>query len=179
MHKVILFRGGMCGDLLLSMLDKKYVSSYKPLKQIKDFVLMKKFYNYTFAEKNQYFKKFIDEYTLSHDTDYCYKIKNNVIQLYCSDKDMLYKFSERFWNKNDSASVAHVITDLKSSHHTKIEDYKNDISNWQSVHIFKKRFDMKDVFKTKFVKQVKDYFNLKDTKHAALIHSNWLKLQNS
>ena len=33
MHRVILFRGGMCGDLILSMLDKSYVKSVYPLKQ--------------------------------------------------------------------------------------------------------------------------------------------------
>ena len=28
MHKVILFRGGYCGDVILSMINKEYVRSY-------------------------------------------------------------------------------------------------------------------------------------------------------
>jgi len=177
MHKVILFRGGMCGDVLLSMLNKRYVENYNPLKQKKKFVWMKKFYKYSLKEKDKYFKQFDNDYTLSHDTDYCYKIKNNVIQLFCSDISMLAKFSERFWTKNDRPSIEHVIKDLNSTDNDKLKDYENDLLSWQTAHKFPKRFDIKDIFTNKFVEQVNNFFAVDNIEHANLIHTKWLKSQ--
>ena len=58
MHKVILFRGGYCGDVILSMINKEYVRSFYPLKNVRKRFLMKKFYNYTTKQKIEYFNEF-------------------------------------------------------------------------------------------------------------------------
>jgi len=182
MHKVILFRGGMCGDVIFSMLDKKHISSIYPLKQVKERRIMKKFYNYTEKEKKEYFKKFNNsnniEYTLSHDTNFCQTIKENVIQLYCSDLSMLHRFSKRFWIKNEIKAVEHVIRDIDSTSENKIKDYANDILNWQTAYIFPNRFDIKNIFDVSFLKQVIEYFSPQDISYAKVIHSQWLKTEN-
>lgn len=182
MHKVILFRGGMCGDVIFSMLHKKYISSIYPLKQVKERRLMKKFYNYTENEKKEYFNLFNNsntiEYTLSHDTNFCQTIKENVIQLYCSDLSMLYRFSERFWIKNEFDAVEHVIKDMNTTPENKIKDYANDILNWQTAYVFPNRFDIKNIFDSSFSKQLIEHFSLQDINYAKFIHSQWLKTEN-
>lgn len=181
MHKVILFRGGMCGDIILSMLNKDYISNFNPLKQNKERCLMKKFYMYSIEQKNNYYNRFNSnnkiEYTLSHDTNFCQTIKENVIQLYCSDISMLKKFSQRFWIKNSRSSVDHVIKDINSNEKNKIKDYEYDILNWQTAHIFPHRFDIKDVFKKIFVKQLAENFIVKNIDFAYFIHNEWLKTE--
>ena len=54
MHKIILFRGGMCGDLILCMINKQYMRSIYPFKQVRERTKMKKFYNYSDKEKYDY-----------------------------------------------------------------------------------------------------------------------------
>tara|TARA_B100000519_G_scaffold200375_1_gene213389 strand:- start:824 stop:1354 length:531 start_codon:yes stop_codon:yes gene_type:complete len=176
MHRVILFRGGMCGDLILSMLDKSYVKSVYPLKQKDDRWVMKKFYNFSMQQKDNYFRN-TQGYTLSHDTDYCKTIEDNVIQLYCSDVEMLETFSRRFWSKNPEHSVKHVVDDLNSDYNNRIKDYKHDIELWQDFHVFKKRFDIKNVFKKHFVDDVRKHFEIEDLKWANTVHEHWLSTE--
>ena len=171
MHQIILFRGGMCGDILLSMLDKAYVSSIYPLKQHKERTCMKKFYNYSVEEKLKYFNK-MEGYTLSHDTDFCKTLdQEQVIQIFCSDLDMLSKFADRFWTKNDYESVAHVKTDLNLN-----QDYtlKEDLYEWQTYHVFKHRFDIKNVYKPDFVQNLETHFTIQDIDWAKTVHKLWL-----
>ncbi len=176
MHRVILFRGGMCGDIILSMLDKNYVKSVYPLKQKDDRWVMKKFYNFSMQQKDNYYR-YTQGYTLSHDTDYCKTIEDNVIQLHCSDVEMLDIFSQRFWIKNPEHSVKHVVQDLNLDHNNRIKDYKHDIELWQGFHIFKKRFDIKNVFKKHFVDDVRKHFEIADVQWATTVHEQWLSTE--
>ena len=176
MHKVILFRGGMCGDLILCMLDKQYLRSIYPFSQVKDRTVMKKFYNFSEKEKHEYFSK-MTGYTLSHDTDFCKQINpDQVIQLYCSDEKMLKVFAERFWIRNEYDSVEHVKTDLNlNKKHTIVDDFKA----WQDHQVFKNRFDIKNIYHDSFLEDVKKTFPVADLSWAKTLHSIWLKSERA
>lgn len=179
MHKIILFRGGMCGDIILSMIDKSYTRNLYPLENIKQRYVMKKFYNYTEKEKLEYYESFNQnktEYTISHDTDFCFKpeIRKNVIQIYCSDEKMVPFFSKRFWIKNDFDEISHVIKKLDSTDKNKIKDYANDIISWQNFYKFPNTFDVKNVYTPNFINELKLQFEIRDLDWAKTIHAEWL-----
>ena len=175
MHKVILFRGGMCGDIILCMINKDYVYSVYPLIQDKYRVRMKEYYDFTDQQKQNYFET-MDGYTLSHDTDFCKQLPSaNVTQLYCSDESMIEKFADRFWIKNKYTRVKHVKKDLDIN-----ESYglAKDMKAWQKFHIFKNRFDIKNVYKATFVDEVNERFGIKDIEWAKTIHTIWRKSEH-
>ena len=170
MHKVILFRGGMFGDLILSMLNKEYVRSVYPLKPVKERTVMKKFYNFSQKEKYLYLEK-MDGYTLSHDTDFCKQInEDQVVQIFCSDKKMISHVADRFWTKNSYESVAHVKDDLNLGGDKTLA---KDIEAWQSFHVFKHRFDVKNIYKDCFLDDLAKTFEINDHRWAKTIHNIW------
>jgi len=171
MHTVILFRGGMFGNIILSMLDKNYVRSIYPLRQQKERYRMKKFYLFSHQQKMEYFKN-MDGYTLSHDTDFCRTVdQERVIQLFCSDLSMMEKLASRFWSKNSPEDVAHVKKDLALSETYTLAD---DLEAWQNHHVFKNRFDVKNIYDVDFVDRLEQHFKVKDVKWARSIHGIWL-----
>lgn len=170
MHKVILFRGGMCGDIVLAMLDKNYVRSIYPRLLNRDRYVMKKFYNFSTSQKMQYFKK-MRGHTLTHDTDFCYKIpSDNVIQIHCSDTDILKKMADRFWTKNELHTVEHVRKDLLLSEEYTLAD---DFSAWQSHHMFKHRLDVAGIYKKDFPNYLHSIVGVKDIGWARTMHELW------
>lgn len=170
MHKIILFRGGMFGDIILSMLNKEYVRSVYPLKQVKERTVMKKFYNFSLKEKYLYLEK-MDGYTLSHDTDFCRQInEDQVVQIFCSDKKMLPHIADRFWTKNSYESVAHVKDDLNLGEDKTLV---KDLEAWQSFHVFKCRFDVKNIYKDCFLNDLAKAFEINDLNWAKTIHDIW------
>ena len=174
MHKIILFRGGMCGDLVLSMLSKEYIRSIYPLKPVRHRINMKKYYEYSYAEKKEYLDK-MDGYTLSHDTEFCRQIdQEQVIQIFCSNNEILPTLADRFWEKNTKDGVEHVKKDLNlNKNYTLLDDFKK----WQDFHKFKYRFDIKNVYNEDFVSDVEKAFDLEDKAWASTIHRLWLKEQ--
>lgn len=169
MHQVILFRGGMFGDLILCMLNKEYMRSIYPLRQVRNRVTMKQFYKYSQAEKKMYFEK-MDGYTLSHDTDFCKQIDpTHVIQLFCSDENLLPKIERRFWLKNERENVKHVETYLKSMDRS----LATDIKLWQEYNVFKNRFDVKNIYKDCFLDDLAKTFEINDHRWAKTIYNIW------
>ena len=170
MHKVILFRGGMCGDIVLAMLDKNYVRSIYPRLLHRDRYVMKKFYNFNDAEKMQYFKN-MSGHTLTHDTDFCYKLSvEDVIQIHCSDANILEKLADRFWAKNEAHEVSHVWDDLRLSEQYTLAD---DFRAWQQHHVFKHRLDVAQIYKKDFPEYLHSIVGVKDIEWARTMHQLW------
>jgi hypothetical protein len=175
----ILFRGGMYGDLLLGMIDptalidtKKFTLEYKHSRCADKYIkytrtFMKKFFMYTEEQKEKYYCRFNthDVWVLTHDTEYSLKHKAKTVQLVCSDLDLLPIFAKRF----DQLHAQHVITEAKTMLENNLEfvdDYSKSISDWQDVHMFPKRFDIKNIYKrNKFIKDVAEYFQVDNTDH--------------
>ena len=171
-NKIILFRGGMCGDHLYKMLEPSNSKN-------NDHRIMKKFYNFSKQEKDNYYNN-TKGYILTHDTDYCKTIAKRVIQIYCSDVALMEKFAQRFWSRNAPDrfnQLNHVMTDMKSTEESKVKDYKNDLEAWQKCNIFKDRFDIKNVFKNTFVDDVRKHFKIENLLHAETTHQSWLLSQ--
>ena len=170
MHKVILFRGGMCGDIVLAMVDKNYLRSIYPRLLHRDRYVMKKFYNFSDAEKIEYFKK-MTGYTLTHDTDFCNTIpEQDVIQIHCSDPAILKKMADRFWTQNTASGVDHVKTDLKLSEQYTLAD---DLQSWQEHHVFKHRLDVAEIYSKDFPDYLNSVVGVKDIAWSRTIHDLW------
>lgn len=178
MAQSILYRGGMYGDLLLGMVDptaliqtKNFLLDYKHHRCADRYIkytrtFMKKYYRYTEPQKQKYYNRFDkhDIWTSTHDTDYSVKQYKNTIQIICSNLDMHESFAKRFYriNQHESGSVT---------------EYTESLIGWQKTYWFPKRFDIKNIHsKTKFIKDVSNFFNIKDTKHMETIYDTHFQM---
>ena len=78
----------------------------------------------------------------------------------------------RFWTKNPYESVAHVKDDLNLGQEKTLAQ---DIESWQSFHIFKNRFDVKNIYKNCFLNDLERAFEIDDYEWAKTIHNIWLQ----
>ena len=188
MHNIILFRGGMCGDLILGMINKDYLHSHGPT-NIEDSVccqykiktdrqIMKKFFRYSNEEKETYFKKFQNnniEHTLSHDTDFCLTKKENTIQVICSDKSMFQEYAERFEKVHRELVIEEAKKYIDNSADTFVENYTNSLQQWQEAFKFPNTFDIKNIGTSHFVDDVCNKFQVEDKAWSLQIYDTWLK----
>jgi len=191
MHNIILFRGGMYGDLLIGMINKNYLHSHGPT-NIEDSVccqykikterqIMKKFFRYSNEEKETYFKKFQNnkiEHTLSHDTDFCLTKKENTIQVICSDKSMFQEYAERFEKVHRELVIEEAKKYIDNSADTFVENYTNSLQLWQEAFKFPNTFDIKNMGKSHFVDDVCNKFQVEDKAWSLQIYDTWLKSSN-
>tara|TARA_Y100001937_G_scaffold44036_1_gene62057 strand:- start:86 stop:631 length:546 start_codon:yes stop_codon:yes gene_type:complete len=176
----ILFRGGMYGDLLLGMIDptaliktKNFKLEYKHARCADRYIkytrtFMKKYFRYTDAQKKKYYDRFDkhDVWTSTHDTDYSYKQYKNTIQIICSDIDLHYDFAKRFFSVNENQSGS-------------VDEYAETLKGWQLMHNFPKRFDIKNIHnKTKFIMDIKNFFNVTDTMHMENIYDKHFQMRD-
>ena len=191
MHNIILFRGGMCGDLILGMINKDYLHSHGPT-DIEDSVcnqykiktdrqIMKKFFRYSNKEKEEYFKKFKNtpEYTLSHDTDFCLTKKENIIQIVCSDSSKFTHFAKRFEEQHRNLVIDEAKKYIENTADTFVENYTNSLQQWQEAFKFPNTFDIKNIGKKNFITNVFDRFDVQDESWAYEIYNTWLKNNKS
>ena len=191
MHNIILFRGGMYGDLLIGMINKNNLESHGPT-NIEDSVccqykiktdrqIMKKFFRYSNEEKETYFKKFQNnniEHTLSHDTDFCLTKKENTIQVICSDKSMFQEYAERFEKVHRELVIEEAKKYIDNSADTFVENYTNSLQLWQEAFKFPNTFDIKNMGKSHFVDDVCNKFQVEDKAWSLQIYDTWLKSSN-
>jgi len=187
MHNIILFRGGMCGDLILGMINKDYLHTHGPT-EIEDSVcnqykiktdrqIMKKFFRYSNEEKEEYFKKFENndsEYTLSHDTDFCLTKKKNTIQIICSDSSMFQKCATRFEKKHRDIVIEEAKKYIENTANTFVENYANSLQQWQDTFKFSNTFDIKNIGTSQFPDDVFNNFQIKDKTWSLQIYNTWL-----
>ena len=191
MHNIILFRGGMCGDLILGMINKDYLHSHGPT-DIEDSVccqykiktdrqIMKKFFRYSNKEKEEYFKKFentVPEYTLSHDTDFCLTKKENTIQIICSDSSKFTYFSERFEKIHRNIVIEETKKYIENTANTFVENYANSLRQWQDAFKFSETVDIKNIGKDTFVTDVLNQLQVTDKSWSLQVYDTWLKTSN-
>ena len=184
MHKVILFRGGMCGDLILPMINKKYLDynnsgeTFIPgYKLLSERLKMKTFVNYSQKEKQKYFNKFqniYNEYTLSHDTDFCLQIPNNVIQIVCSDYKKIKLFAKRF-AKIEKEAIHKIFDSATTNEKNFVQKYYTSLLLWQDSFTFPNQLDIKKIGTDSFVDDVVQKFEIKDISWTVKIYNEWLK----
>lgn len=188
MHKPIVYMGGMCGDLLLGMIDPDalylprvgkrfyYLATINQYQVRIGRTMQKNFWKYSEERKWRYHEKYnsfdCTMYTLSHDTEFCSKIPS-AIQLYCSDTDRLSMFAERFEYINRERVIDIVCRDLNLNKENFVEEYAQCLQNWQNAFVFENRFDISNVGKDCFVDDVLDYFEVKDEQHARTVYNDW------
>ena len=187
MHNIILFRGGMCGDLILGMINKDYLHTHGPT-EIEDSVcnqykiktdrqIMKKFFRYSNEEKEEYFKKFENndsEYTLSHDTDFCLTKKENTIQIISSDSSMFQKCATRFEEKHRDIVIEEAKKYIENTADTFVENYANSLKQWQDAFKFSNTFDIKNIGTSQFPDDVFNNVQIKDKAWSLQIYDTWL-----
>jgi len=185
MHKPILFLGGMCGDLILTLIDptsiikKNFVKDFSNCKIKKSRRLMKSFWKYDLNQKKMYYERFSkinkNFYTITHDTEYC-KNLDNVIQIYCSDQDRIHWISRRF-KKFNTPDIVERVCDQQGFDLDNFENrYTELIANWQNSFVFKNRFDIKNIQTYKFIDDIEDYFGVKFADQTKNIYESWIKL---
>jgi hypothetical protein len=187
MHKPILFLGGMCGDVLLTMIDPTSVcdytnkDSFKDCRTKKSRRLMKNFWKYNQQQKNLYYNRFSkfdrDFYSITHDTEYS-KTLANCIQLHCSDYTKSLWFSKRFRQLNAPSVVQRVCAQLNLNLDNFDVEYANLIVDWQSSFTLTNQFDIKNIGKDIFLDEVIDHYSVINRSWAKKIYKSWQKNNN-
>lgn len=186
MHKPILFLGGMCGDLVLKLIDQtsvlgsRHASNFADYKIKKARRLMKPFWKYSETQKDMYhdrFNKFPQTvYTITHDTDYCKKL-DSVIQIYCSDSDKIHWLSKRFRQFNCHTVVERVCDQQGFDLDNFENQYTDLIVNWQNSFVFENRFDIKNINSDRFICDLTKHFSVEKTTWTEKIYKSWAKNQ--
>ena len=183
----ILFRGGMHGDLLLGMLDstalQKNITYEKDYKRntVGEYhikytrTLQKKFFQYTDVQKQKYYERFStvknNVWVLTHDTDFSYNYPQTTIQLICSDTDLIKTFARRFYKLHNDNVTKEASLLIKNNTGDFIDDYANDIIQWQTYHNFSRRFDIKNIYnQDKFLQDFEQFFHPSDIKRSRNIY---------
>tara|TARA_R110001592_G_scaffold346845_1_gene639681 strand:- start:304 stop:882 length:579 start_codon:yes stop_codon:yes gene_type:complete len=183
----ILFRGGMCGDLILGMIDPNAVKKktgyndkitdstinnyrFKPARYI-----MKKFHLYDDNYKKSYDQKLKDIYYLTHDTDFCLNKFNKVIQL-ISSPSMHLKFAQRFATiyKHRPHVIAEAYSHIKQNSNF-VDDYASSLTEWQRAFKFEQQYDVSDMLEPNFVEKTLEYFEVDNFDWANQIYNDWIK----
>ena len=183
----ILFRGGMCGDLILGMIDPNAVKKktgyndkitdstinnyrFKPARYI-----MKKFHLYDDNYKKSYDQKLKDIYYLTHDTDFCLNKFNKVIQLISSPL-MHLKFAQRFATiyKHRPHVIAEAYSHIKQNSNF-VDDYASSLTEWQRAFKFEQQYDVSDMLEPNFVEKTLEYFEVDNFDWANQIYNDWIK----
>lgn len=183
----ILFRGGMHGDLLLGMLDSRALQ--KNIIHEKDYkrntvgkyhikytrTLQKKFFQYTDMQKQKYYERFStvknNVWVLTHDTDFSYNYPQTTTQIICSDEKLVKTFSHRFYKLHNNNVIKEAGLMMKNSTGDFVEDYANDIIEWQNYHNFPKRFDIKNIYnQNKFLQEFEQFFQHQDMEQSRAIY---------
>lgn len=183
----ILFRGGMCGDLILGMIDPNAVKKktgyndkvtdsvinnhrFKPARYI-----MKKFHLYNETYKKNYDQKLKDTYYLTHDTDFCLNGYNKVIQL-TSSPTMHLRFAKRFASiyKHRPNVIAEAYSHIKKNSNF-IYDYASSLTEWQQAFTFDQRYDISDILEPHFVEKTLEYFDVDNYDWANQIYNSWIQ----
>ena len=165
MHNIILFRGGMCGDLILGMINKDYLHSHGPT-DIEDSVcnqykiktdrqIMKKFFRYSNKEK-----------------------KENTIQIICSDNSKITYFAERFEKIHRNIVIEEAKKYIENTADTFVENYANSLQQWQDAFKFSETFDIKNIGTSRFVDDVCNKFQVEDKVWSLQVYDTWLKTSN-
>lgn len=182
----LLYRGGMCGDLILAMVDPgalkkrtglndKITDSvingyrYKPARYV-----MKKFHLYNQHYKQKYTKLFENVLYLTHDTDQCMKSPQNVVQIVCKNKSMHKWFAQRF--EKIYTPRPHIIEEAYShiKHKTNfVEDYAQSLDEWQQAFQFERQFDISHLFDDTFVERTLEFFGCDHYDWANKIFQDW------
>ena len=181
----ILFRGGMCGDLILGMIDPRAVKKkighnnkitdsvinnhrFKPARYV-----MKKFHLYNDNFKKSYDQKLKNVYYMTHDTNFCLNEYNTVIQL-VSSADMHLQFAKRFARiyTHRPNVIQEAYSHIKQTGNF-VEDYAHSLTEWQQAFQFTHRFDITDIFKDGFIEKTCDYFGSTDHDWAKKIYDEW------
>lgn len=189
MNKSILFLGGMCGDIILKMIDKESIKpafiknkNHFEMEFKKPRIKMKKFWKYSVEQKNLYYSKIekmpFPYYTMTHDTEYS-KNKSDVVQLYCSDSTKIEWFAERFKLIHESFGlhdvVERVCVQQNLSKSNFITEYAELIKNWQDYYVLKNRLDIARIGYDDFIDSINETFTVKDAAWMRYIYNNWKK----
>jgi len=186
--KIILFRGGMVGDLIALMIDPSLsISTDTNMYKLKGYscsashildlerTKLKKFWKYNTSWKKTYIEQFLqtDKVVTSHDTDFSLSYVTYTIQIVCSDESLLPLFSERFFNLHSNEVITSVLNDIKSKNDF-ISDYTQDIISWQQYYKFPHFIDIKNIGNDRFINDVSKIISIPDLKWAKTIYNKWL-----
>ena len=185
---IMLFRGGMCGDLLCILLDptmfKRRILS---VNDDDDIVLgqiikpqrarLKKFWRFSTVEKISYVNRlaaFPGIFLSSHDTDLSMThFPNETQQVICSDLRLLHNFSRRFADLHRNRVIQEAAKAINSKGDF-IDDYEASIKLWQDAFDLPNKIDIARIYHKDFTDYLSDKFPKMDVSRARELHGRWL-----
>ena len=185
---IMLFRGGMCGDLLCILLDPTMIKRrILSVNDDDDIVLgqiikpqrarLKKFWRFTTVEKISYVNKlatFPGIFLSSHDTDLSMTYyPNETQQVICSDLKLLHNFSRRFYDLHKNRVIEEAAKAINSKGDF-VDDYEASIKLWQDAFDLPNKIDIARIYHSDFIDYLSSKFPKMDIDRARDLHSRWL-----
>lgn len=186
----------MCGDIIGLMLDPTivkpravsvdpYDSEVLPGMVIKPSRERLKAYHMWSRQQKLHdldrFNSLSKEYwLLSHDTDLVFRSRLpnrfRTLQLICSDEDLIQTFAERFYAMHPFGVIQSVADSINSNVHNFVDDYADNIRQWQARYRASDTLDIKNIFTDNFVSDLGKVavFN---RRRAKKLHQEWLAIQ--
>lgn len=189
---ILLYRGGMCGDIIAAILDPTiHKKSIVSVTQEDDVVLgsafkntrnrLKKFWRYDLEYRIRYVNRLKsipgDHVIISHDTNLSLEHFNlDTVQIVCSDSGMMEWFARRFESMHRAEVINEAYSCIEKNFNNFVEDYAYSLQQWQDVFVFPRQLDIKNIRKLDFVDELAGSFPQIDRGKAQKMHQTWLEL---
>lgn len=172
--RLLLYRGGMCGDIIGALLDPTIMDRSKHDNLKLSRTKLKKFWRYTDKEKEDYVNEYLssDKVLLSHDTDLSYSHHGSTTQLICSNISKITLFAKRF----EILHGKHVVDEAKKfldNQDNFVEDYARSLIDWQNYHTQFNRFDISNIGTAAFLDDLSEFFDVVIDSHVEETYWEW------
>jgi hypothetical protein len=180
MSRLVLYLGGMAGDLVVSCLNPEQMDSIEQLVTLKpEYSRLKKFWQLSDIEKELYINSFDDHIFLSsHDTGLSLTHRDKTIRLYCSDFNTLVKLSLRFRALNNGSVIQRLCQQNNLNINNFDEEYANMCRDWNDSFNFPCCFDISNIVNDRFIDDLKTFcqkHNFKLNNNVDKLHQIWME----
>lgn len=180
MSTIVLYLGGMAGDLFVSCLNPNQFESIDVAVTLKkEYGLLKKFWQMSHDEKVVYINNHNDTAFLSsHDTEFSQQYPKRTIRILCSNIDTLTKLSNRFRALHRPEILKHLCKQLNINEDRFDIEYSQMCQNWNNSFTFPIQFDIGNIFNTnQFLMDFEEFCTAHsihtDMKQVELLHTTW------
>jgi hypothetical protein len=179
MSRIVLYLGGMGGDLLIGCLNPSQLESIDKIVNINpDHGRLKKFWQMTQSEKTSYINSYNDDIFLSsHDTEFSLNHIDKTIRIYCSDYNTLVNLSLRFRALHSTSVIEYICQQHGFNINTFDIEYANMCCAWNASFDFSCNFDIINIFNHQFIDDFSSFcqkHNFKFHNQIKGLHQNWL-----
>ena len=163
MIRPILYMGGMCGDVILAMINPDHMMNG----WLREELCWKNPHQWPTERMNEVM--LTDQgYAITHNADWCWQHHKRVTQLTCTN-DQIEWCASRLYTANPPEQVPAI----------EYDQYCVQMRGWIEMHKFPNRFSIENIMTRQFVEDVCNAFTVTNEQHAYSTWLNWRDREHS